>query len=264
MSILIHEQRGGVLLLTLNRPERLNALNRAMLEALDAAMNAALAETTVRAIVITGAGDRAFCAGADISVLQELTAKEAYAYMRFGQGVFDRIENLPKPVIAAVNGYALGGGCELALACDLRFAADTARFALPEITLANLPGWGGTQRLPRVIGLARAKALILTGDQLDAPSAERYGLVNGIYPRAELLDAALTFAARVAERAPAALAAAKASMHTGLREGQAAGMEAEAAAVTACWGSVEQQAALAEFLARRAARSATPKPVPEG
>lgn len=247
--------RGATLLLTLNRPERLNALSRALLEALDEWIQRASKDPEVRAVVVTGAGDRAFSAGADIDELRVLSHAEAYAQMRFGQGIFERLERLPKPVIAAVNGYALGGGCELAMACDLRFAADHARFGQPEIQLGNLPGWGGTQRLPRLIGPARAKELIFTGEPIAAPTASAIGLVNRVYPAADLLRATLDFAASLAAKSAVALALAKESIHIGLDRGPEAGFEAEAQAVAHCCTTPEQHAAVAAFLARRIKRT---------
>lgn len=254
MNVVQGDLRDAVLLLTLNRPERLNALSRAVLAALDEWTQQAAQDPNVRVVVVTGAGNRAFCAGADIDELRALTYDEAYAQMRYGQGIFSRLERLPKPVIAAVNGYALGGGCELAMACDLRFAADPARLGQPEIQLGNLPGWGGTQRLPRLVGPARARELIFTGEAIDAETARSMGLINRVYPLADLLSATLDFASRLASRSATALALAKEAIQVGLDQGTEAGFEAEAQAVARCCTTPEQRAAIDAFLARRTKR----------
>lgn len=251
MSVVLGERKGAVLLLTLNRPERLNVLNRAMLAALDEWFRQAADDSDVRVVVLTGAGDRAFCAGADVTELRDLSEDAAYAFMRHGQDVFGRIERLPKPVLAAINGYALGGGCELAMACDLRYAATTAQLGQPEIRLGNLPGWGGTQRLPRLVGPARAKELIFTGTPIDASAASAIGLVNQVLPGSKLLGTVLELASHLAERAPLPLSLAKQTIALGLRDGLAAGLEAEARAVARCCTTPEQRAAVAAFLARR-------------
>src|SRR6516164_9876016 len=168
--------------ITLNRPKVLNALNKKTWEDLKAAFTDARDDAAVRGVILTGAGDKAFIAGADISELTNLTAVEAEKSSTFGQGVLDLIENLGKPVIAAVNGFALGGGCETAMACTIRIAADTAKFGQPEVTLGLVPGGGGTQRLPRLVGKGRALQLILSGEMISAQEAYRIGLVNEVVP----------------------------------------------------------------------------------
>lgn len=255
MNSVIGDLSEGVLLLTLNRPERLNALNRAALLAFDEWVARATDDAAIRVVVVTGAGDRAFCAGADINELRDLDEAGATDWMLLGQGIFERLEALAKPVIAAINGYALGGGCELALACDLRFAADHARLGQSEILLANLPGWGGTQRLTRLVGPARAKELIFSGESIDAQTAREIGLVNRVYPAADLMAATMEFAAQLATRAPLALALAKEVIHVGLDHGLSAGLEAEARASARCCVTPEQRAAVAAFLARRAEKT---------
>jgi enoyl-CoA hydratase len=255
MSLIQGELHDGTLVLTLNRPAQLNALNRDVLTSLDDWIERIVADPAVRVVVITGSGERAFCAGADIEGFLDLGADGAYELMRYGQGVFDRLERLPQPVIAAVNGYALGGGCELALACDLRFAAEHARFGQPEITLANLPGWGGTQRLPRLVGPARAKHLIFTGAYADAREALAIGLADAVHPGPQLLDATLHYAAGLVAKAPLALALAKESVRVGLEQGLQTGLDFEARAVGRCFTTPEQSAAVQEFLANRAARA---------
>jgi enoyl-CoA hydratase len=192
------ERRGPVAVLTLNRPEALNALSVDMLDDLDELLDAIEEEASLRAVVLTGAGEKAFTAGADIAHMKTASALEARAYAQRGHAITGRLESFPKPVIAAVNGYALGGGCELAMMCDLLIAADTAKFGQPEIKLGVLPGMGGSQRLTRAIGKAKAMDLILTGRNMDAEEAERAGLVSRVVPADTLLDEANKVAKTIA------------------------------------------------------------------
>jgi len=194
----------AVAVVTLNRPQVLNALNRTMLRELDRAMIELAADDGVRVVIVTGAGEKAFVAGADITELAAAASVSARAFGLAGQRVFNRIEALGKPVIAAVNGFALGGGCELAMACTLRIAADTARFGQPEINLGTIPGYSGTQRLARLVGKGRALELLLTGAPVPAVEAERIGLVNRVVPAAALMSEARVLAAKLAAQAPAA------------------------------------------------------------
>jgi enoyl-CoA hydratase len=203
------ERQGPIGLITLNRPETLNALSLEMLEGIDAALDAAEHDEEIRAVIITGAGDKAFCAGADIGTMENASPLEARAFAQRGHAVLNRIEALSKPVIAAVNGYALGGGCELTLACDIRLASDRARFGQPEVKIGIIPGWGGTQRLARIAGPGFAKELIFSGRMCDAEEAVTHGLANRAVPHAQLHDEALTLAMQIAERSPWAVAAAK-------------------------------------------------------
>jgi enoyl-CoA hydratase len=210
MSVSIDlERRDAVAVLTLNRPEALNALSPEMLDQLERALNEVDADPTYRAVVLTGAGEKAFCAGADIGHMRTADALEARTFAERGHRVAGLIEDLGTPVVAAVNGFALGGGCEIALACDIRLAADTARFGQPEVTLGVIPGWGGTQRLARATSIGFAKDLILTGRLVSAEEALRTGLVTHVHPKAELLDQAVALAATIASRPGWALAAAK-------------------------------------------------------
>jgi enoyl-CoA hydratase len=202
------ERRGPVALLTLDRPQALNALDRATLEALRGRSGELAADSAVRAVVLTGEG-RAFAAGADIAEMRRHGPAEAAAFSRLGHAAFADLEALPIPTIAAVNGYALGGGCELACACDWIYASERARFGQPEVKLGLIPGFGGTSRLVRRVGLAWAKELVLAGEPIDASTALRIGLVNRIFPPEELLDAAVKMGEAIASRSAVAVAAAK-------------------------------------------------------
>jgi enoyl-CoA hydratase len=202
---LLLERDGPVALVTINRPQVLNALNRSTLDELRRLILELKHDAGVRVVILTGAGEKAFVAGADISELATQTPNPGREHALAGQHILDLIENMGKPVIAAINGYALGGGCELALACTLRIAADTARLGQPEINLGILPGYAGTQRLPRLIGKARAMELILTGAQIGASEAERIGLVNRVVPAATLLAESKKLAAELAKQSPIAM-----------------------------------------------------------
>jgi enoyl-CoA hydratase len=202
---LLLERDDAVALVTINRPQVLNALNLATLDELRRVILDLKRDDSVRAVILTGSGEKAFVAGADVNELAAQTPLAGREHALSGQHVLDLIENMGKPVIAAINGYALGGGCELALACTLRIAADTARLGQPEVNLGILPGYAGTQRLPRLVGKARAMELILTGAQITASEAERIGLVNRVVPAAALLTEAKKLAGQLAKQAPIAV-----------------------------------------------------------
>jgi enoyl-CoA hydratase len=252
-NVVLTEHRDAVALVTINRPDKLNALNHDVLEALGSTIRMLEADRTVRCIVITGAGPKAFVAGADIAQLHEQDAHSGRLFAEFGQRVMTAIERCGKPVIAAVNGFALGGGCELAMACHLRFAADTARFGQPEINLGIIPGYGGTQRLTRLVGQATALEFILSGDMIGAQEAHRVGLVNRVYPPAELLDATMAFAATLATKAPLALAgcleAVLAASDTSMQDG----MYTEASIFARVCGTADFKEGTQAFLEKRAA-----------
>lgn len=202
---LLIERDGAVLLVTLNRPKVLNALNFRTLDELSQVIDDAGQDAEVRVVVLTGAGEKSFVAGADINELAVQTPVVGREHARRGQDLFDRIERLGKPVIAAVNGFALGGGCELAMACTMRIAADTARFGQPEINLGLIPGYAGSQRLPRLVGRGRAQELLLLGDMISADEAWRIGLVNRVVPAAELMATVRSIAQTLAQKAPVAV-----------------------------------------------------------
>lgn len=251
-QLILLERRGPVLLATLNRPNKGNALNRPALQALDQVIRDIElgfgTSAAPRVLVITGAGPKAFCAGADVTELDGIGEHGAREQMRFGQLLFDRLEALPIPVVAAINGFALGGGLELAMACDIRVAAKDARLGQPEINLANLPGWGGTQRLPRLVGRGIANELIFGGETISAARAYEIGLVNRVADDA--VAAALEMASRYAEKDPTALRGAKRAIGIGLQGGLSEGLIAEADAVGVCCATEAQQAATAAFLKR--------------
>ena len=207
METLLYEvDADGVALVTLNRPDALNALNQRTVAELAKAFRQARQDDAVRGVVLTGAGEKAFAAGADISEFAGMEPLDAHRFALRGQAVFSQIETMAKPVVAAVNGFALGGGCELAMACHLRVASETAQFGQPEVNLGLIAGYGGTQRLPRLVGRGVAAEMLLTGDRVTAERAYQTGLVNKVVPAAELLDAARAFVTTIASKAPVAVA----------------------------------------------------------
>lgn len=243
---------GSMLVATLNRPTKGNALNQPLIDAIDglcARAERLYAEGQVRTVVLTGAGQKTFCAGADVTELAGISPESAKAQMRRGQQVFDRLERLPGAVIAAINGFALGGGLELAMAADMRVAAPTARVGQPEINLGNLPGWGGTQRLPRLVGQGRANQLILTGELITAQRAYEIGLVNEVVE--DPVGRAKDLAAQLGTRNPVAVAGAKRAIRSGLESGVAQGLVVEADCVAECCGTDFQRTAVQDFLYRK-------------
>lgn len=204
-TLLVEVDDEGVATVTVNRPDKLNALNATVMDDLEACFAALGSDSGARGVILTGAGPKSFVAGADIARFTELDAESGHAFALRGQSVFNRIETLGKPVVAAVNGYALGGGCELALACHLRVASENARFGQPEVNLGILPGYGGTQRLPRLVGRGRALEMILTGDAVTAQRAFEIGLVNRVVPADELLATARTLILGILAKAPLAV-----------------------------------------------------------
>ena len=215
MNFITYEQEGFVGVITINRPKALNALNSEVLKELNATLDAVDLENT-RALVLTGAGEKSFVAGADIAEMSTLTKAEGEAFGKIGNDVFRKIETFPIPVIAAVNGFTLGGGCEIAMSCDIRLCSDTAIFGQPEVGLGITPGFGGTQRLARLIPVGKAKEIIYGAVNIKADEAYRLGLVNSVYPLEELLPAAKKLAAKIAKNAPIAVRACKQAINEGL------------------------------------------------
>ena len=249
------ERRDHVALLTLNRPDALNALSPEMLDGLEARLDEVEADPALRAVVLTGAGEKAFCAGADIAHVRTADPLTARAFAGRGQRVAARIEHLATPVVAAVNGYALGGGCEIALACDVRIAAEKARFGQPEVTLGIVPGWGGTQRLARTTSMGLAKEMILTGRMVGAEEALRTGLVTHIHPAGELLDAALELAGSIAAKPSWAVAEAKRLCNLAL--GDLAGpLERELDSFALAFATADQREGMGAFIEKRPPRFA--------
>ena len=250
MSYVTSLQEGPLLTLILNRSELLNALNAQVLDDLSAALDAVDLDT-VRCLIFTGAGEKAFAAGADIAAMADMTPEEAAAFSRRGNEVFRRIETFPLPTIAAVNGYALGGGCELAMACDMRLCSETAVFGQPEVTLGITPGFGGTQRLMRLVGMGKAKELIFSARNVKAPKALEIGLVNAVYPPEELLPAAKKLGARIAKNAPIAVRACKAAMNEGTDLPMDEAVDAEIREFSGCFETEDQKRGMAAFLSKQ-------------
>jgi len=247
-----YEKKGSIAYVTVNRPKVLNALNTATWTDLRAAFEDAKADASVHGVVLTGAGDKAFIAGADISELAHVDAYEAEESSRFGQSVLDLIENLGKPVMAAINGFALGGGCETAMACTIRIAAEHARFGQPEVKLGLLPGGGGTQRLPRLVGKGRALQLILTGETISAQEAYRIGLVNEVVPAASLIDRAETILKQIMANAPIAVKFSLEAANKGMDTSQAEGFALEASYFGICAATEDKKEGTSAFLEKRA------------
>jgi enoyl-CoA hydratase len=252
-GVVMHEVRGRTMLITINRPEKRNALDRQVRSAFLEAIAAARANDAVRAIVVTGAGDKAFVAGADIGEFEGRTTVEQWRVMK-GATIFDAVERCPTPVIAAVNGYCLGGGMELALSCDIRLASASARFGQPEVNLGIIPGGGGTQRLPRIVGLGAALKMILTGEMIGADEALRLGLVNEVLDPSALLDRALALAETIAAKSPVAVAAAKEATRAALNLPLDDGLKLETALFQLCFASDDRAEGVRAFLEKRAAQ----------
>ena len=250
MSYVNIERRGHVGVLTIDRQEALNALNRAVLSDLDRAIDEMAADAEIYAIILTGAG-RAFVAGADISAMLDYTVVDGQSFSAFGNAVFLKLERLSKPVIAAVNGFALGGGCELCMACDIRLSSTKAKFGQPEVGLGITPGFGGTQRLPRIVGTSRAMELVLTGKVISASEARDMGLVSEVYSPEELLDKALELANAICVNAQIAVQASKRCIRRGMQTDidTALALESEAFGVTC--GTEDKREGMGAFLEKR-------------
>jgi enoyl-CoA hydratase/carnithine racemase len=248
----LYEKNGAIAYVTLNRPKVLNALNRRTWEDLREAFEDAREDSAIRGVILTGAGDKAFIAGADIGELSQVTAVEAEESSTFGQGVLNLIENLGKPVIAAVKGFALGGGCETAMACTIRVATENAKFGQPEVKLGLLPGGGGTQRLPRLIGKGRALQLILSGEMISAQEAYRIGLVNEVVPDADLITRAEAILKQIFANGPIAVRYSLEAVNKGLETSQAEGLALEASFFGLCAATADKQEGTQAFLQKRA------------
>jgi enoyl-CoA hydratase len=251
---LLYDKHDAIACVTINRPDKLNALNGQVIDELDACFTAIQADDGVRVAILTGAGEKSFVAGADINELAVQTPLEGKETSLRGQRLFARIENLGKPVIAAVNGYALGGGCELAMACTLRIASENARFAQPEVKLGIVPGYAGTQRLPRLVGKGRALEIILTGEQLSAEEAYRIGLVNQIASLKDLMAAAESVARRIMSNAPLAVRFAMEAVNHGMEMPRVEGELLEASLFALCCTTADMKEGTRAFLEKRPAK----------
>ena len=247
------EKKNAIAYVTVNRPQVLNALNLATIEELGVAFQHIKTDAAIRVAILTGAGEKAFVAGADIGELALQDAVSGKEYARRGQAVLELIENLGKPVIACINGFALGGGCELALACTLRLASDKARLGQPEVKLGIIPGYGGTQRLPRLIGKGLAMQMVLAGEIISAQEAFRIGLVNEVTPAAELISRAEAIAEKIIANAPLAVQYAIEAVNQGMEMTLAAGLHLEASLFGVCCATSDKAEGTAAFLEKRAA-----------
>jgi enoyl-CoA hydratase len=248
---LLIEKKDGVALLTINRPTVMNSLDNAVLDELQGAFENLGEDKSVRVIVLTGAGEKAFVAGADISAMSEFTVAQALAFARKGDKLVNFIGRLSKPVIGAVNGFALGGGLEMAMACDFVYASEKARLGLPEVSLGVMPGFGGTQKLARLVGRSRANEMIFTGNLLTAEEAKACGLVNAVFPAAELLERTMETARRIAGQGLIGVAYAKESVRSGLDMGEAEGMDHEALLFAALFATADQREGMRAFIEKR-------------
>jgi enoyl-CoA hydratase len=251
MSVVTVERAGSVAIITLNRPEKLNALNQELLQTMFEQVVTLDRDAGVLAAVLTGAGDKAFAAGADIAAMAQMTTAQAKAFSDLGHALLERMEAAHFPIVGAVNGFALGGGCEVALACDFLYASDTAKFAQPEVNLGVIPGFGGTQRLARRVGLARAMELCLTGDTVRAEDALRMGLVNAVFPKDELLPKARAVAEKIAAKGPVAIAQCKRVIRRGADAALPVANELEAQAFASLFGTADQKEGMSAFLEKR-------------
>jgi enoyl-CoA hydratase/carnithine racemase len=248
----VYDKKGPIAYVTLNRPKVMNALNKATIHELRAAFEDARDDSSVRGAILTGAGEKAFAAGADIAEIANNTAVEAEEATRRGQALTDLIENLGKPVIAAVNGFALGGGCELAMSCSIRVAGESAKFGQPEVKLGVMPGYGGTQRLPRLVGKGRALKLILSGDIIDAAEAYRIGLVDELVPDAHVIERAEIVLKKIIANAPISVKYALEAVNKGLETSVAEGLLIEASLFAVCASTDDKKEGTSAFLEKRA------------
>ena len=256
---ILFEKDGAIATVTINRPKVLNALNRAVLEDMGRCFQAIADDPEILVVILTGSGEKSFVAGADIAYMQHLNPLQAREFAALGQKVLNAIEQLHRPVIAAVNGFALGGGCELALACDIRIAGDNARFGQPEVGLGVIPGFAGTQRLPRLIGKGYACELLFSGDIIDAAEAARIGLVNRVVPQEQLMNSCRELAGRIAARGPVAVRLCKDSVNNGIEMDLGRACRYEADLFALCFTSPQQQEGMKAFVEKRPPRFAGDK-----
>ncbi|MCG8539670.1 MAG: enoyl-CoA hydratase-related protein [Clostridia bacterium] len=247
---LIYRREEGIGILSINRPKALNALNTNLLTELNRAIDMACKDNEVDVLVITGEG-KAFIAGADISEMKSMMAEDARDFSKLGNALFRKIELMEKPVIAAVNGFALGGGCELAMGCDIRIAGEKAKFGQPEVSLGITPGFGGTQRLSRLVGIAKAKELIFTGKIIDAETAEKIGLVNEVVPQEELMDRAMKMAEKISSASKTAIKYSKAAINRGFETDIETGLDMERDLFALCFATFDQKEGMEAFLQKR-------------
>jgi enoyl-CoA hydratase len=251
MTHILLEKKGSVAIAAIHRPNALNALNSAVLDELNELLDAVGADDAIRVLILTGSGEKAFVAGADIGEMSTLTKAEGEAFGKKGNDVFLKLERLPIPTIAAVNGYALGGGCEIGMACDIRICADTAVFGQPETGLGITPGFGGTQRLSRLVGPGMAKQMIYSAKNIKADEALRIGLVNAVYPQEELMPAALKLAETIARNAPIAVRACKEAIDRGLELPMDEAVALEEKLFGSCFQTEDQKEGMGAFLEKR-------------
>lgn len=250
-NLLVTVKDDGVTLISINRPSVLNALDLLTLQELKHCIDSIRQDFRVKAVILQGAGDKAFVAGSDLTAMSQMTAHEAMAFSRYGHEVFNAIENLPMVVIGAINGYCLGGGLGLALACDFRYASTTAKFGQPEVNYGIIPGFGGSQTLTRLIGKGRAKEMIYTGDLIDAQEAWRIGLVNRVLPPELLLETCEQVCRRIMEKGPIAIGSAKDAINRGLSLDMTSSLSYEAQVFGNCFATLDQEEGMKAFLEKR-------------
>jgi len=248
---ILYDKKDEIATITINRPKALNALNKDTLLEIRSAIADAAKDSSIKVVIITGAGTRAFCAGADVAELSGRSPIEITKFIKLGQDTLSIIENFDKPVIAAVNGLALGGGCELVMACDLAVASDQAKFGQPEINLGIMPGWGGTQRLTRLVGIKKAKEIVLLGEMIGSDEALRTGLVNKVVPAEKLMDEANAIARKLADKSPLALRFAKLAVNKALETSLAEGLEFEKTTFALLYSSEDAKEGINSFLAKK-------------
>ncbi len=253
MENVLFEREGGIATITINRPKALNALNIDTLKEIHQCFLEMEGDASVQAVILTGSGDKAFVAGADIASMLDIDPYEARKFGNFGHQVLQTIEQFPRPVIAAINGFALGGGCELSMACDIRVASDTAKFGQPEVNLGVIPGFGGTQRLPRLVGKGRALELLYTGDIIDAEEAYRIGLVNKVVAPEQLLTVCKKMAGKIGSKGPLAIALCKEAVNNGMEMDIGRACQHEIDLFGLCFASSEQKEGMRAFIEKRPA-----------